>query len=180
MVDLMNLLPPIYDNNTTMMELQEIFSIDITDIKNSFNKTIDECFIDTAEFTLNRWEKECGISVNNELDMETRRARIKSKIRNYGTITISLLKNIIESFENASAEIIEDNSNYIFTIKFNDYYRIPTSIDITKIYEAIEEIKPAHLAFDHTFAYNWWGRTADSGIWNDGGTWDDLRNYKEA
>jgi hypothetical protein len=89
-----------------------------------------------------------------------------------------MLLNAITSYPYCDAELIEDNNIYKFIIKFNNYYRVPDNDIIDELYDVIEELKPAHLAYEHTFTYNWWGKE-DNGVWNDGGTWDDLRNYTE-
>jgi hypothetical protein len=48
------------------------------------------------------------------------------------------------------------------------------TFDVTK---AIEEIKPAHLAFDHTFTYDYWDNVNGTMTWGSATTWEALRTY---
>ena len=177
-MDLMNLLPPYYDENVTMEKLQGIVSVDINTLADGFTKTIDQCFVGTATDLISRYEKIYGIEIDVTKSDAVRRDKIKAKMAGTGTFTIKMLLNYLRSFPGGSAVILEYSSLYKFRIKFNDYYRVPDIASIIEMHAITDELKPAHLAYDHTFTYNWWGME-DTGVWNDGGTWDDLRNYEE-
>lgn len=147
----------------------------------SFNVTIadiiNQCFIDTATWGLDYWETFCGLTIGFE-DYEARRIKIKSVIRGFGTISKAMLKNLLKSMPYGDADIIEDPVNSTFKIKFNNYYSIP--INIPDILKTVDMIKPAHLAYTYTFAYNWWGLIDSKNItWNCGKTWGELRTYEE-
>jgi len=177
-MDLLSLLPSYYSENVTMAELQSILTGEFTDILNGLDSMINECYVSTASNILSRYEKMHGIKIDVSKSNDTRRGKIMAKMAGTGTCTKSMLINSLKAFPGGGAEIVEDNPNSQFTIKFNDYYRVPADTSITEIHAITEELKPAHLAFNHTFTYNWWGMT-DTGTWDDGGTWDDLRNYVE-
>jgi uncharacterized protein YmfQ (DUF2313 family) len=174
----MELLPDYYSRNLTMQELQTLLTEEIMKVSDGFTQTIDQCFVSTASSVLGRYERMHGIKTDVSKSDETRRGKIKAKLAGTGTFTKGMLLNSVRAFPGGNAEIVEDNPNAQFTIRFNDYYRVPDEAAINEIYAITDELKPAHLAYNHTFTYNWWGMP-DTGTWDDGGTWDDLRNYTE-
>jgi uncharacterized protein YmfQ (DUF2313 family) len=174
----MDLLPGYYYGNRTMEELQEIISGEIVNASDALDKIISECFASTTTDIISRYEKIHGIKVDISKSIDTRRGKVKAKMAGTGTFTKAMLMNTTRAFLGGSCEVVEDNPNAHFTIKFNDYYRVPDTSSINEIHAITDELKPAHLAYNHTFTYNWWGMP-DTGTWDDGGTWDDLRNYTE-
>lgn len=146
------------------------FNIAIADI-------INQCFIDTATWGLDYWETFAGLALGFE-DYEARRIRIKSVIRGFGTISKFMLQNLLKAMPYGDAEIIEAPSSSTFKIKFNNYFSIP--INIPDILKTVDMIKPAHLTYNYTFAYNWWDGTAvKTDTWNNVGTWGNFRTYEE-
>jgi uncharacterized protein YmfQ (DUF2313 family) len=126
---------------------------------NAFDKKLDnllnQFFIDSSDFSLERWEKELGLEVNNYLNVDFRRSRIRSKLRGQGIVTVNLIKNVSESFSNGEVDVIEDNANYSFTVKFVGTLGIPPNM--SDLEKAIDEIKPAHLGFIFAYTYNTYG-----------------------
>lgn len=177
-MDLMELMPLEYQGNKTMEKLQSVLSAETEKIQTGLNKTVDECFVSTSSSLLSRYEKMYGLVVDIFKSDEVRRGRIQAKMSGTGTCTKQMLLKSIGVFPYSDADIVEDNPNYKFKVKFNNPYRIPDQSSIDEIHKITDRLKPAHLDYDHTFAYNWWGM-GDSGTWNDGGTWEDLRNYVE-
>ncbi len=150
-MDLIDLLPPVYDNNTTMRELQGILSEEIRNLAYRFNGTLDECFVITASALLSRFEKIYGIKVDVSKSDEYRRERIKAKIIGIGAVTKQMIKNTAAVYSNGEVELIEDVANYSFKIKFVGTKGMPPNMaDLTL---TIEEIKPAHLSYTFEFVY---------------------------
>lgn len=150
-MELMTLLPDYYKGNLTMEELQSILSTDINNLANKFDETIDQCFVNTATSLLSRYEKIYGIKVDVSKSNEFRRERIRAKIRGIGTVTKQMIKDVARSYSNGEVEVIEDNANYRFTIKFVGTLGIPANMaDLTL---TIQEIKPAHLNFNFEYIY---------------------------
>lgn len=150
-MDLINLLPDYYRGNKTMEELQGILSSDINNLTNNFNKTIDQCFVNTATSLLSRYEKIYGIQVDVSKSNEFRRERVRAKIRGVGTVTKQMIEATARSYSNGEVEVIEDPANYSFKIKFVGTKGLPPNMaDLTL---TIGEIKPAHLAFTFEYVY---------------------------
>jgi uncharacterized protein YmfQ (DUF2313 family) len=145
-------MPKYYKTSKVIDNINNSNSIELTAFNDELNNILNQFFVDTADYTLERWEKELGIEVNNNYDINFRRSRIKSKLRGQGTVTVSLIKNISESFSNGEVDVIEDNANYNFTIKFISILGIPPNMD--DLQKAVEDIKPAHLGFIFAYTYN--------------------------
>jgi uncharacterized protein YmfQ (DUF2313 family) len=134
--------------------INNAIAIEIERIRLQFIDVLDQFFVSTTDTSLERWENEFNLSVANNYDLAYRRSKILSRLRGSGTITAALIKNVAESFENGTVEVIEDSTNYSFTIKFISTLGIPPNLDDLK--DAIEELKPAHLAVIYEFTYMDW------------------------
>jgi len=153
-----------YETSSVVGEHLNANAIELTTFKTKLDNVLNQFFVDTADYTLSRWEKQLGIPVNENIATEFRRSRIKSKLRGQGTITVAMIKNVAESFQNGEVNVIEDNANYSFTIKFVSTKGIPPNI--SDLQKAIEDIKPAHLAYTLAYTYNTWSQVS-SYKWSD-------------
>lgn len=165
-MDLMKLLPDIYEDNNTMKILQKNLSENINNLSKSLNETIDQGFISSATNLLSRYEKIYGLEVDISKSNDFRRERIKAKLRGQGTTTKELIKNVVSSFSNGDVEVIEDSANYTFKIKFVGVKGIPSNM--ADLILTIEEIKPAHLSFSFEYSYNTWSDIKKS-------TWQNIK-----
>lgn len=147
----MKLLPPAYDENDTMKELQSILSDKVNGIATSFDETIDQCFVSTATDLLSRYEKIYGLSVDVTKSNMFRRERIIARAKGAGTITKKMLQDVATSYSNGEVEVIENPADYSFIVKFVGTRGIPANMGDLTI--TIEEIKPAHL--NYTFEYTY-------------------------
>ncbi len=173
-MDLMNYLPPVYDKNNTMKELQGILSDEINTLVADFDNTIDQCFVSTATDLLSRYEKIYGLTVDVTKSDTFRRERIKARAKGVGTVTKKMLEDVAFSYSNGEVEVIENFEDYSFIVKFVGVKGIPVNMaDLTL---TIEEIKPAHLAFTFEYTYNTWSDIAHM-TWQQAGayTWNQLR-----
>ncbi|MFT4107611.1 MAG: DUF2313 domain-containing protein [Lacrimispora sp.] len=173
-MDLMTLLPNYYEKNRTMKELQEILSKEAEALDVKLSTTISECFINTASEMLPRYERIYGIKIETAKTDAFRRERIKAKIAGTGTSTKQMVREVARSYSNGEVEVIEDNENSRFTIKFVGTLGVPGNLADLKL--TIEEIKPAHLAVNYEYVYNSWGNTSAL-TWEQAGayTWKQIR-----
>ena len=161
-------IPNYYKTSTVFDNLIKVDALELDNINTKIDNVFNQFFIDTADFALERWEQELGIPVNLNYNIDYRRAVITSKLRGQGTITIKLIKTVAQSFAYGAVDIIENNADYSFLIKFVDTRGVPPNLDDLK--NAIEEIKPAHLAVVYDYTYTTWDEIANV-------TWDKLTNY---
>ncbi|MFT8350093.1 putative phage tail protein [Clostridium saccharoperbutylacetonicum] len=124
------------------------------EIFNSYGQVFDKLGIELSdlllqilpqtatEWGLSLWEKRIGIQTNTSKTIEERRARILAKLRNKGTTTVEVIKQICRSFA-SEVEVIQHNSDYYFEINLLSGAGFPYELE--SMYEIIETIKPAHL-----------------------------------
>jgi uncharacterized protein YmfQ (DUF2313 family) len=178
----MDLLPPAYENNVTMAELQGLLTDRVSTLIADLSGTVDECFLETASKLLSRYEKVCGVDVDVSKSDTFRREILKAKIRGIGTVTKQLLMETAASYSNGDVEVIENPAHYSLVVKFTGTLGIPPNLDGLKA--AVEEIKPAHLAFSFLYTYMTWAAFESyAHTWADwdalGLTWDEFTVYKE-
>ncbi|WP_242856117.1 putative phage tail protein [Ruminiclostridium josui] len=129
---LIDLLPPNYKNSREVIELQGAFE----HWTEALNIAKDDLFlqlnVSTATWGLNMWEKALGIEIDVSKPLEYRRTRIMSKLRGAGTTTKEMIKNVSESYANGEVDVIENNPDYCFTIKFVGLKGIPPNLMILK------------------------------------------------
>lgn len=82
-----------------------------------------------------------------------------SKLRGAGTTTAEMIEQVVASFANSDCEVIEHPEDYRFDIKFVGTIGIPPNMDDVRA--AIEEIKPAHLAYQFIYLFRTWGDIKD-------------------
>ncbi len=134
----------------------------------------NELFAATAEKWLPLWEAAFGIPTEPDKSLSDRRSRLMSKLRGAGTTTPEQIRQVVASFANSDCEIIEDPANYSFTVKFVGTVGIPPNIADVKA--AIEEIKPAHLAYTLLYLFYCWQDYAAQ-TWGDASTktWAEMK-----
>ncbi|MEG0775504.1 YmfQ family protein [Clostridium sp.] len=151
---LLSYMPLYYRKSKIIDNINSSNALELNRFHSRLDNILNQFFIDKADFTLERWESELGLDVNNNLNVDYRRSRIKSKLRGQGTVTVSLIRNVAESFSNGEVDLIENNAAYEFTIKFVGVKGIPPNMEDLK--KAIEEIKPAHLNYKFEYTYLTW------------------------
>lgn len=124
------------------------------EIFNSYGEVFDKLGIELSdlllqilpqtatEWGLSLWEKRIGIQTNTSKTIEERRARILAKLRNKGTTTVEVIKQICRSFA-SEVEVIQHNSDYYFEINLLSSAGFPYELE--SMYDNIDIVKPAHL-----------------------------------
>ena len=173
-MNLMSRLPDYYLNSSEVITLQKAIEKEGNLSQSAVEDLLLQLFVDTATWGLTSWEKVYGIKTDITKDYDLRRSRIKSKMRGTGTTTVEMIKNVAESFVNGLVEIVEHNEQYKFDIKMMSVIGIPPNMEDLK--DAIEELKPAHLAYEIILKYNTWSM-ASKFKWGDlaNRTWGQVR-----
>ena len=149
-MSLINKLPSFYENDVVKF-IQNALGVEADSINNTVEDTLNQFFVDSATFGLDKWENMLGISKNN-FDYQTRRENVKAKMRSRGTTSIDVIKNICEAYSNGEVDIVVDHANYSFEIHFIGSIGVPKAF--AELDKTIEEIKPCHLAHSYKFRYN--------------------------
>lgn len=150
---LMQHMPKYYRDIVEIEELQNAIDLQLDELDIMSNEVLKQFFIYTATWSLPIWEHIFGLTVGDTTsNLKERRENIISKLRIYGTTTKEMIARVAKAFTNGEIEVIEDNPNYSFTIKFTSIVGIPDNLENFK--KVVATIKPAHLNFNVEFRYN--------------------------
>lgn len=149
---LISYLPDYYIGNETMELLQSILEFYANKLDEYLENSINQAFVKTADTDIGRWEKFLGIDTNNNISLDFRKEHIVAKLAISETSTLDMIKRISDLFVNGESEVIENNPESSFIIRFISNIGPPPNIE--KLRDVIEELKPAHLAFEFEFKYN--------------------------
>lgn len=153
MADLIEHMPKYYENSDTVKQI--IFPIDRENLlmEDKIDSTVKEFVVSSASaYQLWRYEEEYGLPIDPQgLTLEERRSRVRAKMRMVGAVNKEMLKNVVSAWSNADVEIIEDYGNYTVIIEFVNQIGIPTNI--ADVYNAVNEIIPAHLIVAYIFKF---------------------------
>ena len=177
-VDLMKYLPYYYQTSDIMKSIQNSNSIEVGNLRYSIDDSINQFFVESATWGLNRLEGIFNIQTDINKSYEERREILKAKLRGSGTVTKEMIKNVAQAFSGGEVEVIEDNPNYNFTIKFIGIKGIPKNMQ--GLIDAIEDIKPAHLGYSFSYTYTTWDLLKSNLTWNKANikTWNELKTYE--
>ncbi|WP_291650052.1 YmfQ family protein [Clostridium sp.] len=177
-VDLMKYLPYYYQTSEIMKSIQNSNSIEVGNLRYSIDDSINQFFVESATWGLNRLEGIFNIQTDINKSYEERREILKAKLRGSGTVTKEMIKNVAQAFSGGEVEVIEDNPNYNFTIKFIGIKGIPKNMQ--GLIDAIEDIKPAHLGYSFSYTYTTWDLLKSNLTWNKANikTWNELKTYE--
>lgn len=167
--DMLDYLPRYYTESHIVRNLTARESEELDNFHAQVKDVLRQFFIDTATWGLARWEEICGIAVNETKPVEQRRSVIKSKLRGAGTVTLEVIKNVVDSFENGLVAIEENFANYEVIITFIGKRGIPPNLQDVK--DAVREIVPAHLNILYQFTYLRWNELDAADL-----TWDELES----
>ena len=151
-MNLIDMLPSFYHNSDFVKAYMSSQNIEHNFIKESIEDLVNNLYVNTATWGLDYFEEELGLQTDKTKSYEERRERIKAKKRGNGTTTIKMLKDTALAFECGEIDITEMYADYMFKIKFISEKGRPKNLDDFK--NAIDEIKPAHLAYILEFMFN--------------------------
>lgn len=137
-----------------LIEFTEIYStqgVEIDSIYGAVDDIVNQCFVNTATWGLAYWEHVLNIPTDVTKEAAYRRDVILSKIKGVGTVTVSLIDTISESYDNGEIDIIEHPDTYSFEVKFVGTFGLPPNLQDLK--DAINNVKPAHLNVTYSIRY---------------------------
>ncbi|MBW9154851.1 YmfQ family protein [Clostridium tagluense] len=175
--NLMKYLPPYYKPSKIMINIQESNAKEVGRFNYSKKDLLDQSYVGTATWGLSRYEKNLGIVTDLNKSYEERREIIYATKRGTGTATKKMIKNTAEAFSGGEVDVIEDNENYCFTIRFIGVKGIPKNMSAFK--DMLDNIKPAHLLYDFKYNCTVWN-FLNKFTWNEANkkTWDEIKVYE--
>jgi hypothetical protein len=139
------------EDSTILLKKLTILASVFLALENTIEQCFNEIFASTSSALLDRWETLLNLPLADGTPDDQRQSRIIGKLRGTGTCTSALLKNIAEAYSNGECDVIENPSQYNFTVKFNGNLGIPPNL--SDLQKTIEEVKPAHLQVLYAFSY---------------------------
>lgn len=178
-VDLARYAPPFLAEIRELKAIYETEGYAVGLLEHELSELLDQCFISTATWGLTRWEQVYGLVTNMALTYEQRREILMAKLRGQGTTTAQMIKETAETFSGGEIEVIEDNPNYHFIVRFIGIKGIPRNMNA--FVSMLEDIKPAHLSYSFEYRYTVWNELINRS-WGSvtNYTWDSIRTLKEA
>ena len=146
-----NTIPLFYTKSETVLQTIDSMDIEVEQVESVIEDVEKQTYTDTATWGLKYWEQMLGLGVAENEDIEDRAARVRLKLRGTGVFNKNMIMNLCKSFTSGDTCVIEDNPNSKFIIKFIDLKGVPSNLDYLR--QAIEEVKPAHLAYSFEYLY---------------------------
>lgn len=147
-----NYLPKLYAEFEDVTKMMQVEANEATRLAARINSIIDQPFVNSATYALDRWEKELGIKPIPQRSLDSRRHYILAKLRGLGTTTSEVLKAIADSFY--ESEIIENPHEYAIEVKIVGRRGRPKNAE--DMQETIEEVIPAHISHSIAFTFLPW------------------------
>lgn len=147
MTPLEQLLPPIYRTTSQDKELQRVLMDMAARAEGDKDFALEQLIPSTADgWGLELWERAWGIPVDRAQTGQHRRERILAKIKGTGTTTLETLRGVAQSFSPYPVELVEEYGQYRFTFRYLG--TVGEVADMAGLTAAVNELKPAHLAWD--------------------------------
>lgn len=106
---------------------------------------VEQMIVSKATWALPIYEEIFAIKNNPSRTLQERRELILAKMRGASPTTLAVLKSVVNAFvANQNADVTLDNPHYTI------YAEIPAegAVNVGNMQNAVNEIKPAHLAFE--------------------------------
>lgn len=132
-----------YSNSRIMQAVLDSQGMEIDDARKALEESLKQFYADTADWGLERWEKELALTPPADATPELRRALVKAKLLAAEIMTPERIEAIANCFvPSQAAKVIEVLSSYTFKVQtpFDDV------VWIQEMRTALNAAKPAHLA----------------------------------
>ena len=144
-------LPDHYRDCPPVAELERVLGLESGSLAQAEADVLAQLWVDTATWGLDLWETWCGLPVDRTSLYSARRGRIKAKLRGQGATTAETIAAVVASFgyQPEQVSVAEHPAQNSFEVVLSDLAVIPE--DLSGPTAAVNEIKPAHLAWWFTF-----------------------------
>lgn len=149
--EMFSYLPSYYENSRVMQADMNAKGVELDRLFEALDETLEQFFVRTATWGLDRWESELGIETDPSKPLDQRRAVVESKLRGSGKFSGRLVKSVAEAYYGGKVDVTFQPSKWSFTVRFVDSAGIPPNLN--DLIAVIGELKPAHLALKFEFSY---------------------------
>lgn len=162
--DMHTYLPPHYNDLEDVQIMLDAEASEIVRIQARLYEVLDQFYVNSATYGLDRWESEVGIDKIPQRSTDSRRHYINAKLRGTGTVSESLLKSVVDSFY--FAEITDIPNEHQVNVKLLGKRGEPRNLEDIDV--AVTDIIPAHLQPNYEFTFATWGEINNAQL-----TWKD-------
>lgn len=149
--DMFDYMPREYEDFRESRALMTTEAAEFERVHDQVADVLAQFFIDTATWGLANWEQIVGVTADESKPIEQRRSVVKSKLRGVGTVSVGLIKNVVESWYGGEVEVTQVPAQYLVTVEFVSSYGVPENLaDVEKI---LRDIIPAHLQLVFAFKF---------------------------
>lgn len=150
----MGMLPKYYEDALAAIAIIEREAAELELASGQLDEAFRQFFLETATWGLSRWEEACGVPASGGKPFDQRRSLIKSRLRGAGTVTLAVIRSVVDSFENGEISVEEKFSDWKVVVTFIGKRGVPPNLADVKT--AVREILPAHLQLEFQFTYLRW------------------------
>lgn len=147
-------VPEYYRQHPESRVVLEVLAAAAEDAAMAFEDVRDQTFVDAATWGLALWEGSLGLTTDEDKDISERRSVIKAKLRGTTATTPALVQNVAAAYANSVVEVVEYPAEYRLVVKFTGAVGTPPNLD--DLAATLDEIIPAHLAWEFYIAYQRW------------------------
>ncbi|MGM1023559.1 MAG: putative phage tail protein [Bacillota bacterium] len=105
--ELTDYMPRYYADSRVVNSILDPEAVEFEKLSAAMTDVLDQMFISSATWGLDRWEKLAQIPVDHTKTYEQRREVLKARIRGIGTVRIELIKNLAIAYSNGEVEVNE-------------------------------------------------------------------------
>ena len=146
------MLPKQVRTMAQMADLLQAEQTELTQTQRTIAALEQQLNISTSTFLLPRHERLFELPVNTAESLEARRAKVLAKLITRGTTTVEAIREMVRIVTGCEGAVEEHFSQYAFTVIV---YLLSESVfpNLPELIRQIDGIKPAHLIFDITGAF---------------------------
>lgn len=137
-------ISPIYERSIIMQAVMEAIGTEWDDVDRLTDEVFAQLFPQTATWGITYWERLLGIPPNDNIPIEQRRVRVLTRMQTRWPMTKSRMEQIVRTYSGDKQAYIRQFFNQY---RFEVFFNLVQSIDLTTINEVVSETKPAHLDF---------------------------------
>lgn len=133
-VEMADYLPRYYGESKIVNGLLDVESVEFDMLQQSVQDVLNQFFISTATWGLDRWEKLAGIPTIRTNSYEQRRQVLQARLRGVGTVRVELIQNLAAAYSNGNVEVNEGgihDKNKIPEFTSTDWIGTPKTITLT-------------------------------------------------
>ncbi|WP_058710545.1 putative phage tail protein [Paenibacillus jamilae] len=105
--ELTDYMPRYYADSKVVKSILDPEAVEFEKLSVAMTDVLDQMFISSATWGLDRWEKLAQIPVDHTKTYEQRREVLKARIRGIGTVRIELIKDLAIAYSNGEVEVNE-------------------------------------------------------------------------